>query len=74
MENVSRLEEEERRAFRTGLARFVRLYNFVTQICRMFDEDMHVYSLFAKSLAAALPTEAEACPIWMGRLTLNTTS
>lgn len=54
---VATLEEEDRRAFRTGLFRFVRLYNFITQICRMFDEEMHIYSLFAKQLAAALPAE-----------------
>ncbi|WP_165071292.1 type I restriction endonuclease [Desulfovibrio sp. ZJ200] len=71
VENVSRLEEEERRAFRTGLARFVRLYNFVTQVCRMFDEDMHIYSLFAKSLAAALPTEAEGLPDLDGQIDLE---
>ena len=71
VENVSRLEEEERRAFRTGLARFVRLYNFVTQICRMFDEDMHVYALFAKSLATALPTEAEGLPDLDGQIDLE---
>lgn len=71
VENVSRLEEEERRAFRTGLARFVRLYNFVTQICRMFDEDMHIYSLFAKSLAAALPTDAEGLPHLDGQIDLE---
>ena len=29
---VAALEEEDRRAFRTGLFRFVRLYNFITQI------------------------------------------
>ena len=71
VENVSRLGEEKRRAFRTGLARFVRLYNFVTQICRMFDADMHIYSLFAKLLAAALPTEAEGLPDLDGQIDLE---
>lgn len=71
LDRVAALPEEERRAFRTGLARFVRLYNFVTQICRMFDEDMHVYSLFAKALATALPTEAEGLPNLDGQIDLD---
>lgn len=71
VENFGRLGEEERRTFRTGLARFVRLYNFVTQICRMFDEDMHIYSLFAKALASALPTDAEGIPNLDGQIDLE---
>ena len=59
LERVKGLDDEQRRAFRTGLARFVRLYNFVTQICRMFDEEMQIYSVFAKRLASCLSTEKE---------------
>ncbi len=51
-------EERERSAFRTGLARFNRIYNFVTQISRMFDEDMYLFSIFSKKLSSMLPPEA----------------
>lgn len=69
--NVAALPDDERRAFRTGLARFVRLYNFVTQICRMFDEDMHIYSLFAKKLASALPQEDDGLISLEGKIDLH---
>ena len=68
---VAALEEEDRRAFRTGLFRFVRLYNFITQICRMFDEEMHIYSLFAKQLAAALPAENDGLVNLDGQIDLE---
>lgn len=48
-------EELERSAFKTGLARFNRIYNFVTQISRMFDEDMYLFSIFTKKLSSMLP-------------------
>ncbi|WP_297228268.1 type I restriction endonuclease [uncultured Desulfovibrio sp.] len=57
LHNVAALPEERRRAFRGELSRFVRLYNFLTQIFRLFDEEMHLFSLFAKKLAVALPPE-----------------
>ncbi|WP_299392834.1 type I restriction endonuclease [uncultured Desulfovibrio sp.] len=69
--NVAALPDDQRRAFRTGLARFVRLYNFVTQICRMFDEDMHIYSLFAKKLASSLPPENDGLVNLDGKIDLE---
>ena len=51
-------EELERSAFKTGLARFNRIYNFVTQISRMFDEDMYLFSIFTKKLSSMLPSES----------------
>ena len=47
--------EEEQDAFKTGLGRFNRLYSFITQICRTFDEELYDFSLFTRKLAAALP-------------------
>ncbi|MDM8216766.1 type I restriction endonuclease [Desulfovibrio piger] len=71
LNSVAALPDDERRAFRTGLARFVRLYNFVTQICRMFDEDMHIYSLFAKKLASSLPQESDGLISLEGKIDLE---
>lgn len=64
-------EEEEQRAFKTGLGRFNRLYNFVTQICRMFDEQMYVFALFAKCLARTLPRERTTSVDLDGRIDLE---
>ena len=49
------LDEEKRDMFRTTLARFNRIYSFVTQVCRMFDKEMHKFSVYAKFLYKALP-------------------
>ncbi|HYF81911.1 MAG TPA: type I restriction endonuclease [Clostridia bacterium] len=40
---------------KTGLARFVRLYAFITQVCRMFDLDMQKFSVYAKFLLKLMP-------------------
>ena len=44
-------------AFRTTLARFNRIYGFISQVCRMFDRDMHKFSVYAKMLYKVLPKE-----------------
>lgn len=41
--------------FSATLARFVRIYSFITQVCRMFDKDMHKFSVYAKFLSKVLP-------------------
>ncbi len=49
--------EEDSQIFRTTLARFNRIYGFISQVCRMFDRDLHKFSIYAKFLYKALPKE-----------------
>ncbi|WFN35902.1 DEAD/DEAH box helicase family protein [Methanomicrobium antiquum] len=46
---------EERETFKTTLSRFIRIYGFITQVCRMFDEELHKFSAYAKFLSTVLP-------------------
>lgn len=47
--------EEDAQIFRTTLARFNRIYGFISQVCRMFDRDLHKFSVYAKFLYKVLP-------------------
>ena len=49
------LEIERQDIFKTTLARFNRIYAYVTQVCRLFDKDIHKFSVYAKFLYAMLP-------------------
>lgn len=49
------LEIERQDTFKSTLAMFIRVYSFVTQVCRLFDKDMHKFSVYAKFLYAMLP-------------------
>lgn len=49
------LEIERQDIFKSTLARFNRIYAFVTQVCRLFDKDIHRFSVYAKLLYAYLP-------------------
>ena len=49
--------EEDSQIFRTTLARFNRIYGFISQVCRMFDRDLHKFSIYAKFLYKVLPKE-----------------
>ena len=44
------LEDKQRDEFKSLLHSFVRLYSFVTQVCRIFDKDMQKFYIFAKYL------------------------
>lgn len=46
---------KEQDEIKTGLARFVRLYAFITQVCRMFDIKMQKFSVYAKFLLKLMP-------------------
>lgn len=48
-------EEKEQEEFKSGLARFNRLYAFITQVCRMFDVEMQKFSVYAKFLMKMIP-------------------
>jgi len=48
-------EDKEKDYIKTGLGRFVRLYAFITQVCRMFDTEMQKFSVYAKFLLKLIP-------------------
>lgn len=49
------LEVERQDVFKTTLARFLRIYAYITQVCRLFDKDIHKFSVYAKFLYKMLP-------------------
>jgi type I restriction enzyme R subunit len=49
------LPPERQELFKSTLARFNRIYAFVTQVCRLFDRDIHAFSIYARFLATLLP-------------------
>ena len=49
--------DDDSQVFRTALARFNRIYGFISQVCRMFDRELHKFSVFAKFLYKVLPKE-----------------
>lgn len=55
LDRFSALEEEKQDLFKSTLARFNRIYAFITQVCRLFDRDIHKFSVYAKFLASLLP-------------------
>jgi type I restriction enzyme, R subunit len=55
LDRFARKEAREKDEIKTDLTRFVRLYAFMTQVCRMFDADLHKFSVYAKFLLKLLP-------------------
>lgn len=51
------LEKERQDLFRSTLRHFNRMYAFITQVCRLFDKDLHKFSVYAKFLWQHLPRE-----------------
>ena len=49
------LEIERQDIFKSTLASFLRIYSYVTQVCRLFDKDIHKFSVYAKFLYQMLP-------------------
>lgn len=49
------LEIERQDVFKSTLARFNRVYAYITQVCRLFDKDIHKFSVYAKFLYTMLP-------------------
>jgi type I restriction enzyme R subunit len=49
------MEDEKQDIFKSTLARFLRIYSYITQVCRLFDKDLHKFSVFAKFLYMFLP-------------------
>lgn len=49
------LQSDRQELFKSTLARFNRIYAFITQVCRLFDKDIHRFSVYAKFLYMQLP-------------------
>ena len=60
LDRFSALEEERQDLFQSTLARFNRIYAFITQICRLFDKEIHKFSVYAKFLSTVLPKGRQA--------------
>ncbi|MPL77661.1 hypothetical protein SDC9_23518 [bioreactor metagenome] len=54
-ERYAAKSEEERDLFKSLLAKYIRIYSFITQICRMYDKDLEKFYRFAKYLGKVLP-------------------
>ncbi len=60
LDRFDTLQDDEKDLFKSTLARFNRIYAFVTQICRLFDRDIHAFSQYARFLARLLPKDGRA--------------
>lgn len=55
LDRYQTLAEGSKDLFKSTLARFNRIYAFITQVCRLFDKDIHKFSIYAKFLLMQLP-------------------
>lgn len=55
LERYEVLTDDKKDLFKSTLSRFNRIYAFITQVCRLFDKDIHKFSVYAKFLATMLP-------------------
>ena len=55
LDRYANLEKEQKDLFKSTLARFNRIYAFITQVCRLFDKEIHKFSIYAKVLYKQLP-------------------
>ncbi len=62
---------EERYQFRRLVRKLIRWYSYITQVVRMFDEDMHKEYLFLSYLIVLLPEEKEEPVDLDGKLKLE---
>ena len=53
----NQLGKDERYQFRRLVRSFVKWYNYISQIVRMFDKDLHKEYLFCSYLAKLIPAE-----------------
>lgn len=51
------LNNDKKDEFKKLLTQFNRAYAFIIQICRIFDKDLHKFSIFAKYLSTILPKD-----------------
>lgn len=50
-------ENQIKEEFKAYLDRFIRIYSFITQICRMFDKDMQKFFVYSRLLSKCLPKD-----------------
>lgn len=55
LDRFADLDDEKQDMFKSTAARFNRIYSFITQVCRLFDKDIHRYSKYMKFLYKMLP-------------------
>ena len=55
LDRFNDLEEEQQEEFKSLVKQFLRLYSYVTQIIRLFDEELHSEFLFLLNLDKFLP-------------------
>lgn len=56
------LDQQQRYEFRRQIRSFVKWYNYITQIVRMFDKELHKEYIFGSYLAHLLP--GDAVEVW----------
>ena len=71
LERYNALERARRDTFATTLNRFNRIYSFITQVCRLFDKEIHKFSVYAKFLAMQLPKNPDERADVNGKITLE---
>lgn len=57
LDRYDALEDEKQDMFKSTLARFNRIYSFITQVCRLFDKEIHKFSIYARFLSKMLPKD-----------------
>ncbi len=55
LDRFDALEPDRQDLFKSTLARFNRIYSFITQVCRLFDKELHRFSVYARFLYTLLP-------------------
>ena len=58
LDRYDALESEKKDMFKSTLARFNRIYSFITQVCRFFDKQLHKFSIYSKFLLIILPKDS----------------
>ena len=56
-DKYNNLNNDKKDEFKKLLTQFNRSYAFIIQICRIFDKDLHKFSIFAKYLSTILPKD-----------------
>ena len=62
VQGYNNLNQEQRYQFRKLLRSFVKWYNFISQIIRMFSKDLHKEYLFCKYLEKLVPADVAIFP------------
>ena len=71
LDRFGALEKEKQELFKSTLAAFIRVYSYVTQVCRLFDKDIHKFSVYAKFLYKLLPKDGREVVDVNGKISLE---